>query len=63
VQSGNDYKTLKIKNARYDSGYILPMQGFVPVEKQLLLASTSCIFLCQEEKHNRVAKKLGNRVH
>ena len=50
VQSGNDFSTLKIKRAWFDSGGTLLKQSFVPMEKQLLLACCKVTFLCGRKR-------------
>jgi len=50
VQSGNDFSTLKIKRAWFDSGGTLLKQAFVPMEKQLLLACCKVTFLCGKKR-------------
>ena len=48
VQSGNDFSTLNIKRAWFDSGGTLLKQAFVPtMGKQLLLACCKVTFLCE----------------
>jgi len=50
VQSGNDFSTLKIKRAWFDSCGTLLKQVFVPMEKQLLLACCKVTFLCGKKR-------------
>jgi len=50
VQSGNDFSTLKITRAWFDSGGTLLKQAFVQMEKKLLLACCKVTFLCGKKR-------------
>ena len=64
VQSGNDFSTLKIKRAWFDSGRTLLKQAFVPMEKQFFAGMLqSYVLVRQEESLIQLLENLWHHVN